>query len=100
MGFAPFGEVSVAGMAVVDAIYAGYGELPDQGRITTEGNRLPRVAVPEARLRQEGGDPKVGLLAHRYRCLPERGRRARTRERQASPFRYDVQMTPAREDRR
>jgi peptidyl-prolyl cis-trans isomerase A (cyclophilin A) len=38
MGFAPFGEVSAAGMAVVDSIYSGYGELPDQGRITSEGD--------------------------------------------------------------
>jgi peptidyl-prolyl cis-trans isomerase A (cyclophilin A) len=46
MGFAPFGEVSAAGMAVVDAIYAGYGELPDQGRITTEGNRYLESSFP------------------------------------------------------
>jgi peptidyl-prolyl cis-trans isomerase A (cyclophilin A) len=46
MGFAPFGEISAAGMSVVDGIYAGYGELPDQGRITTEGNRYLESQFP------------------------------------------------------
>ena len=36
-GFAPVGKV-VTGMEVVDALYSGYGESPDQGRITAEGN--------------------------------------------------------------
>jgi peptidyl-prolyl cis-trans isomerase A (cyclophilin A) len=38
-GFSPFGQV-VTGMEVVDKLYAGYGRtnVPDQGRITTEGN--------------------------------------------------------------
>lgn len=35
-GFAPFGTV-VSGMSVVDGLYNGYGEKPDQGRITAEG---------------------------------------------------------------
>ena len=35
-GFAPFGRV-VEGMEIVDSFYAGYGEAPNQGRITTEG---------------------------------------------------------------
>lgn len=36
-GFAPFGKV-VEGMQVVDSIYPGYGEEPDQNRIQVEGN--------------------------------------------------------------
>ena len=36
-GFAPFGRV-ISGMEVVDKIYSGYREGPDQSRIQTEGN--------------------------------------------------------------
>jgi peptidyl-prolyl cis-trans isomerase A (cyclophilin A) len=36
MGFSPFGTV-IEGMDVVQKIYAGYGEAPDQGRIEAEG---------------------------------------------------------------
>ena len=35
--FAPFGEVS-EGMEVVDSIFAGYGEEPDQREIERRGN--------------------------------------------------------------
>jgi peptidyl-prolyl cis-trans isomerase A (cyclophilin A) len=37
MGFAPFGSV-VEGMDVVDMITSMYGQRPDQGRITAEGD--------------------------------------------------------------
>jgi peptidyl-prolyl cis-trans isomerase A (cyclophilin A) len=36
MGFSPFGTV-IEGMDVVEKLYSGYGESPDQGRITAEG---------------------------------------------------------------
>ena len=36
-GFTPVGAVT-NGMGVVDSLYTGYGESPDQGKITSEGN--------------------------------------------------------------
>ncbi|HEX7669211.1 MAG TPA: peptidylprolyl isomerase [Polyangiaceae bacterium] len=47
-GFAPFGEVTT-GMNVVDKLYSGYGRnnVPDQGRITTEGNAYLQKTYPK-----------------------------------------------------
>ncbi len=44
-GFSPFGRV-VEGMGVVDSIYAGYGEDPDQSRIASDGNAYLRREFP------------------------------------------------------
>lgn len=46
MGFAPIGTV-VEGMDVVDKIYSGYGETPDQSRITNEGKAYLDKAFPQ-----------------------------------------------------
>jgi peptidyl-prolyl cis-trans isomerase A (cyclophilin A) len=45
MGFSPFGRV-VEGMGVVDSIYAGYRETPDQARIAAEGNAYLKREFP------------------------------------------------------
>lgn len=45
-GFAPFGEVTGAGMDVVDRITAQYGESPDQGAITAQGNAYLKSNFP------------------------------------------------------
>ncbi len=47
-GFAPFGQV-VEGMDVVDKLYSGYGRqnVPDQGRITSEGNTYLAKEYPK-----------------------------------------------------
>jgi len=52
LGFAPFAEV-VSGMDIVDGLYAGYQERPEQPLIDEEGNGVPRARVPQSRLRQE-----------------------------------------------
>jgi peptidyl-prolyl cis-trans isomerase A (cyclophilin A) len=46
LGFAPLGKV-VNGMSVVDHIYAGYGEGPDQGSIARAGNAYLTKAFPK-----------------------------------------------------
>lgn len=46
MGFAPFGEV-VEGMEVVDALYSGYGEDPNQSQIQARGNEYLESEFPE-----------------------------------------------------
>ncbi len=44
-GFAPFGEVT-EGMDIVDKFFAGYGESPDQGRITAFGKAYLDKSFP------------------------------------------------------
>ena len=44
-GFAPFGTV-VEGMDLVDKFFAGYGESPDQGRITMQGKAYLDKSFP------------------------------------------------------
>lgn len=45
-GFAPFGLVT-SGMDVVDHIYSGYGQQPDQGAITTQGAAYLHTFFPK-----------------------------------------------------
>lgn len=45
MGFAPFARV-IKGMDVVDRIYSGYGEKPDQGAIQGRGNKYLKKEFP------------------------------------------------------
>jgi peptidyl-prolyl cis-trans isomerase A (cyclophilin A) len=46
LGFAPLGKV-VSGMAVVDHIYFGYGESPDQSLIAQAGNTYLNRVFPK-----------------------------------------------------
>lgn len=63
-GFSPFGNV-VEGMDIVEKIFPGYGERPDQGKITAEGKKyldanfpqLDRITAAKV-LPAEGGDKK------------------------------------------
>ena len=45
MGFSPFGVV-VEGMGVVESLYSGYGEGPNQMQIRSSGNRYLESAFP------------------------------------------------------
>ena len=45
-GFAPFGRVT-RGLAVVDAVYGGYGEKPSQQQIHREGNAYLNEQFPK-----------------------------------------------------
>ena len=46
-GFAPFGMVLGNGMSVVQQIYSGYGQQPDQGAITSQGNEYLNTSFPK-----------------------------------------------------
>jgi peptidyl-prolyl cis-trans isomerase A (cyclophilin A) len=46
-GFAPFGMVLGNGMSVVQQIYSGYGQQPDQGAITSQGNGYLNTSFPK-----------------------------------------------------
>jgi peptidyl-prolyl cis-trans isomerase A (cyclophilin A) len=45
-GFAPFGKV-VEGMEIVDQLYSGYGESPEQGTIQQQGNKYLEARFPK-----------------------------------------------------
>ncbi len=45
-GFAPFGQV-VEGMDIVDSLYDGYGEAPQQPRIEMQGNQYLQSEFPQ-----------------------------------------------------
>ncbi len=46
MGFAPIGRVT-SGTEIVDRIYSGYGERPDQARIAAQGNAYLEKEFPQ-----------------------------------------------------
>jgi peptidyl-prolyl cis-trans isomerase A (cyclophilin A) len=46
-GFSPFGQVDDAGMKVVDKIYSGSGEKPNQGAIQQQGNAYLNQEFPK-----------------------------------------------------
>jgi peptidyl-prolyl cis-trans isomerase A (cyclophilin A) len=44
-GFAPFGQV-ISGLSVVESLYSGYGETPDQNQIQAQGNAYLQSQFP------------------------------------------------------
>jgi peptidyl-prolyl cis-trans isomerase A (cyclophilin A) len=44
-GFAPFGQV-ISGLSVVEGLYSGYGEKPDQNQIQVQGNAYLQSQFP------------------------------------------------------
>lgn len=47
MGFTAFGVILDNGMEIADQIYSGYGERPNQGRITAEGKKYTDAEFPQ-----------------------------------------------------
>jgi peptidyl-prolyl cis-trans isomerase A (cyclophilin A) len=46
MGFSPFGQIA-DGMDIVDKLYGGYGESPDQGQIQSAGKTYLEKSFPK-----------------------------------------------------
>ena len=46
LGFAPFGQV-ISGMSVVEGLYSGYGQTPDQNQIQMQGNAYLQSQFPK-----------------------------------------------------